>query len=210
MAVIIRSTHIDDGLAGAIKAGIQAAIGVQAQQAEVIVATVVTVTRHNDLAIALYGNALASIARTTHSDDGDSNAVKAGVQAAIGVQAHQAEVIIAAVVAVTGHNDLAIALHGDALAALVPTTHRDDGLAGAVVAGVQAAVGVQAHQAEGGVDAVEAEPRHNDLAITLHGDAVAGIVQTTQIDDGLAGAHRRCKGGCGVHRSDHSAGRVAG
>ncbi len=51
------------------------------------------------------------------------SSLEAGVQAAVGVVAHQGEIVVAAVIEVARRHDLAVGLHGDAgaLVVLPPT-----------------------------------------------------------------------------------------
>ncbi len=90
--------------------------------------------------------------------------------------AHQGKVIVTAVVAEPRDEDLAIGLHSDTtpLVGARPDVRGD--LAIAIEGGIEAAIGVVAHQGEVGVAAVTAIPGDEDPAVGLHGDAVAGVI----------------------------------
>ena len=100
---------------------------------------------------------------------------EAGVQRAIAVVSHQCEVLIAAIPAVPCHQNLAVGLHSDTLPGSIIGPDSGGEYAVAGEGGVQRAVAVVTHHGEV-VVAVGAGPRHQDLAVGLHSDAVSFVM----------------------------------
>src|SRR4030095_14866120 len=119
----------------------------------------------------LHGHAPADIGGAA-ADRGDHLAATAKtlIQRAFGGVAHQRKVIgIAAIVGMPRDDDLAVALHDDALAEVVATADCGHYLAVATKARVQRALGGVADQRKVVVGAIAGISPHDDFPIALHG-----------------------------------------
>ena len=127
--------------------------------------------------------------------------IKAGVQAAICIQPDQAEVIVAAVVAArTGHDQLAIALLNDTETDVIARPYGHEQFATCTKTGVQAAIGIQADQAEISITAIEAVPGQDQLAIALLDDASSLVDGRPDRHDGFTWLARERGRGVGGHQ----------
>ena len=113
-----------DELAVAIEGGVQRAVDIQTNQAEVIVGAIVGIAGHEDLAVGLQAEALAIVFTTADRHEDLAVAIKGSVQRPVGIQADQAEIIADAIAGDASHQDLAVGLHGEATATVVTTTNR--------------------------------------------------------------------------------------
>lgn len=107
------------------ESGVEVAVSGKADQAVidqgviVIAAGDAAVASHDDLAIRLDGDALGDVLSVT-ADVHHTCAIDAetGVQVAVGVVAQDGEIPVIAAIAETRHQDLAVGLQGDAIAAI--------------------------------------------------------------------------------------------
>ena len=175
-----------DELAVIIEGGVQRAIGVQANQAEIIVGAIPRVTRHQDLAVGLHADAVAEIVAAADRHDELAVVIKGKIQRPVDIQTDQAEVRVGAIDGKARHQDLAVGLQAEAIADVVAAADRHDELAVAIKGGIKRPIRIQTDQAEVIVDAIEGLPRDQDLAVRLHGDAVADVVAAADRHDELA------------------------
>ena len=200
VGLIAVAADINHSLAVAAEAGVERAVGVQADHAEVIDAEVVGAVACDDhLAVALHRHAVRLVVVAADIDHELTAPAYAGVGRAIGVQADHGEVVVAAAVQVVAcQHNLAVALQRHALALAVI-----EDVAPAVTAktGVERAVGVQADHAEVGLTTVrgDAQARHHNLAVTLHRHALAFAVVAV-VEDGV-NAHLAIVAEAGVGRA---------
>ena len=188
---IIICAKIDDELAIAVEAPIQAAIGIVARQGKVIVAAVIGETNDNDLAICLHSHGPAHIIQAIEVSGEQAAGAKSAIQAAIGVVARQGEIIAIAAVGVRlpSHNDSAICLQGNGITIIIAAEVSDHEAAGAKT-GVQAAVIVVARQGK----VLASAAGGNDLAIRLNDDTHGIVVAAEVSDDDAAGAEAGIQG----------------
>ena len=200
--IVGKAGNIGDQFACSAKAPVQSAIGVVAHHGEFVEATDFGMARHHNLVVGLHGDASAVVFGPA-TDVGDHHEVV--IQAAIDVVAHHCEIAVATDVDGARYHNLAIGLHGDALCLMAgPAESGSDQLACAVKGCIQGAIGVVTHNGKvSGATAVAVACHHN-LAIGLHGDAVAHVVgRATDIGDHFASAWRGWrKGGRVVDRRD--------
>ena len=144
MNIIGVARDIEGNHAGAAEAGIEAAVGIQPDRAEVAI----DAAAQQDLAIGLHGQVIAVIVAAV--EDEPAVAAEAGIESAVGVQPDRTEIVIASagVEAVPRQQDSAVGLHGQASAVIVVAGDIEGGLAIAAEAGVEDTVGAQPEHTE--------------------------------------------------------------
>src|SRR5439155_71806 len=105
--------------AAAVEGSVEGAIRVVAGQGEVVVGGVAVVAGDDDLAAVVDGDGMANIRGRADGGGHDAGAVETSVEAAILVVAHHGEVLIASADGITGHDDLAAAVDGDAIGEII-------------------------------------------------------------------------------------------
>src|SRR5262249_46684388 len=107
--------------------------------------------------------------------------VKGGVEAAVGVVADHGDIVLAAVVAGAGDDDLAIPVDGHAVGAIIQGANGSRQHAGPAKGGVETPVGVIADESEvvGAPDVAIAGD--DDLAVAVDGDASGHVIAGTDV-----------------------------
>ncbi len=173
-------------LAVARKAGVQRPVAVVAHQGEVVVAAVPTCTPHENLAIGLDRHTGAIVVARSEIRRELAVARKAGIQGPIRVVAHQGEVVGAADITLSRHQNLAVGLdrHAVTIVAARPEIRREHAVARK--AGVQRPIIVIPHQGNIEGAAVPAITCHQNLPVGLDRHASAVVVAHSEIRRELA------------------------
>ena len=189
VCLAITASHRHDELAIAVEAGIQRAIGVQTDQAEVVFAAVRTTPRQENPTIGLPDNASRNVLVATEGNVQLAVLVKAGIQGSIGIQTDHAEITVVTGFGYSRDQEPAIGLQ-DRRERLFTAVLGDDHLSIDTEARVQRPIWVQSHHAE----IVTRDGREVELVIRMAGrnDFLVGLHDHTR--DVVVGEHDRCIG----------------
>ncbi len=186
LGIIIAATDSGGEQTIAAEGGVQTAIGVVAHQGEIIVTADPGIPSNYDLAIGLHRHITGYIMAAADSGGEQAIAAEGGVQTAIGIVARQGEIVVTASFSIPGDHDPAIGLHRHGMGIIIVAAEIGGEQAIAAEGGVQAAIGVVAHQGEIVVTVSVSSPGGHNLAIGLQGNSKSSIIATAESGDDQA------------------------
>src|SRR5262249_12432206 len=145
---LLSRAEIGKHLAAGAEAGVKSAVAVVAHQREIVTSVDIRLPSHDDLTVSLYRNGVRLGTDPREVSDHFATRAESAVEGAVGVIAHQHEVVEKAEHRASYYDDFSVRLYGNRSRLLIGTSDIGGYFATCTESGVEAAIAVVARQRE--------------------------------------------------------------